>query len=324
MKLIFSIGLLVVGFIAMASLQAEFTPTTNQIITKADLGKKLFFDTILSSDRSISCASCHKPNHAFADTLSISKGVEGRLSFRNTPSIMNMKNRPYFFYDGRASSLEEQAIGPIEHPDEMNLPFKEAVQRIEEDTSYIRLFTQIYQSSPDSTNVLDALASFQLTLESNGSSPADLWLTDRDTTALNPSQLRGREIFIADEFKCFECHFGPDFTSDEFRNIGLFDGQALNDKGRFEITKDSADLGKFKVPGLRNVAITGPYMHNGMFKTLEEVIDFYSNPYDFVDKPINMDTLMLEPINFTEQQKIDLIHFLESLTDADIPYSTRH
>ena len=120
----------------------------------------------------------------------------------------------------------------------------------------------------------------------------------------------------------FEFSFiGPDFTGDEFRNIGLYDEVNLLDKGRYEITKDSADLGKFKVPGLRNVSLSAPYMHNGMFETLEEVIDYYSDPYDFVKDPINMDSLMIEPLNLSDVEKEDLVNFLHSLTDQVIPLS---
>ena len=146
-----------------------------------------------------------------------------------------------------------------------------------------------------------------------------MWVNDIDTTAMTVSQQRGRTIFLSDEFKCFDCHFGPDFTGDEFRNIGLYDESTLTDKGRYDVTKDSSDIGKFKVPGLRNVALTSPYMHNGMFQTLEEVVAYYSNPHDFVKQPINMDTLMVEPLNFSERQKEDLVNFLHALTDKNIP-----
>ena len=135
---------------------------------------------------------------------------------------------------------------------------------------------------------------------------------------MTASQMRGREVFIGDG-KCFDCHFGPDFTGDEFKNIGLYDGKTLLDKGRFDITGDSADLGKFKVPGLRNVTLTAPYMHNGQFKTLEEVIEYYDNPYAFIEAPINIDTLMLEPLNLSAKEKQDLLNFLHSLTDATKP-----
>jgi cytochrome c peroxidase len=288
--------------------------------TKIELGHQLFFDPILSLDQSISCASCHQPEFAFADNKAFSTGVNDSLGNRNTPSVMNMLSRPYFFHDGRAPSLEAQASMPIENPVEMNMAFDEAVQRVKNNTQYITLFQNIYNSQPNASNITNALSEFQRSLESDGSAPHDLWVNDIDTTALSTSQQRGRTIFLADEFKCFECHFGPDFTGDEFRNIGLYDGVTLTDKGRYDVTKDSTDIGKFKVPGLRNIALTAPYMHNGQFQTLEEVIDFYSNPYDFVKQPINIDTLMVEPLNFSDRQKEDLINFLHSLTDAHIPY----
>ena len=299
----------------------EQAPKSILVSTEIDLGQKLFFDPILSLDSTISCSSCHNPEFGFADNKAFSFGVNDSTAIRNTPSVMNVLSRPYFFYDGRVATLEEQVIVPIENPVEMNLSYDLAVSRIQNNTEYDSLFRLIYNSRPDSFNIVQALAEFQRSLESDGSAPHDQWINEIDEEAMTASQIRGRAIFISDEFKCFDCHFGPDFTGDEFRNIGLFDGKTLTDKGRFEVTRDSADLGKFKVPGLRNVALTAPYMHNGMFQTLEEVVDFYSNPYDFVEEPINMDTLMLEPINFTELQKEDLVNFLHSLTDEKIPFS---
>ncbi len=318
----FGLTLLFVSFflLSLTTLDTNDMLDASQTMTEVELGQKLFFDPILSLDSTIACASCHKPAFAFADSVAFSHGVNDGLATRNTPSIMNMYSRPYFFYDGRAATLEEQVIVPIENPVEMNLSYEVAVQRIQENEEYHLLFQKIYETQPDSNNIAYALAAFQNSLESNGSAPLDQWMNEIDLTALTASQIRGREIFISDESKCFECHFGPDFTGDEFKNIGLYDGINLLDKGRFEITRDSADLGKFKVPGLRNVGLTAPYMHNGMFKTLEEVIDFYSDPYDFVKDPINLDPLMVEPLNFTEQEKEDLVNFLHALSDGDIPF----
>lgn len=297
--------------------------TKSMITTKVDLGQKLFFDPILSLDQSISCASCHNPDFAFADNKPFSIGVNDSIGIRNTPSVMNMLSRPYFFYDGRSATLEEQAIIPIENPKEMNLSYDVAVMRVQNHSEYDSLFRIIYNTKPDSINIAQALSDFQRSLESDGSAPHDLWINGVQDAALTTSQIRGREIFISDESKCFDCHFGPDFTGDEFRNTGLYDEITLVDKGRFDITQDSTDLGKFKTPGLRNIALTAPYMHNGMFKTLNEVIDYYSNPYDFVQNPINIDTLMIEPLNFTIQQKEDLVNFLHSLTDKNIPLTSR-
>lgn len=283
------------------------------------LGHKLFFDPILSKDKSISCASCHKPQFAFGDSSALSIGVEGKLGTRNTPPVMNMLSRSFFFHDGRSSTLQEQAIGPIENPVEMDLKYSEAVARIIKEEDYNYYFNKIYNKAPDSTSILDALAAFQNSLESDGSAPHDLWMNDEDTLAITDAQKRGREIFL-NKGKCFDCHFGPDFTGDEFRNIGIYDGATFTDVGRFEVTLDSNDLGKFKVPGLRNITLTAPYMHNGMFKTLEEVIEYYDNPYLVIENPINMDTLMLEPLNLTKQEKEELLDFLNALTDKIIPY----
>jgi cytochrome c peroxidase len=282
------------------------------IKTKEDLGKKLFFEKKLSKDNSISCGSCHRPEFAFADTVAFSKGVYNRIGKRNTPSSMNMASREIFFFDGRAATLEEQAVFPIEDHLEMDILIDKAVQKIATDKNYNTLFNKIYKTKPTKSNILDALASFQKSLETT--SPFDEYIAG-DTFAITASAIRGHKLFIDPKNKCFECHFTPDFTADEFRNVGLFDGNKLNDSGRYAITKNPNDIGKFKVPGLRNVAITAPYMHNGMFKTLEEVVDYYNNPYLTVSHPINIDTLLLQPLHLTEENKKDLVSFLKTLTD---------
>jgi cytochrome c peroxidase len=289
------------------------TQTSNRIVTKEQLGEKLFFDKILSSDQTISCASCHIPQFAFADTLPFSKGVNGKITARNTPSVMNMAARDLYFYDGRAASLEAQVVFPVEHPNEMNLPFHQAVERINHSKEYRKLFFQLYKKNPDSISIVDAIARFEKTLETD-QTPNDRWMNDQ-ADAMTASQLRGRELFTSDKTKCFECHFTPDFTSDEFKNIGLFNGKELNDSGRYTITKNPNDIGKFKIPGLRNVAVTAPYMHDGRFKTLREVIDYYDNPSLFIKNSIGRDSILPEKIGLTEQEKIDLASYLIALTD---------
>lgn len=322
MKLLYFIPFFLLAF--RCTEKADITiEEHHKVRNEIELGEKLFFDPIFSLDNSISCASCHQPQFAFADNKAFSVGVNDSVGTRNTPSVMNMAGRFFFFHDGRAASLEEQAVMPVENPVEMNLSFSDAVKRIKANEEYVRLFKKIYKEEPNAENITNALAEFERSLESDGSAPHDLFVGGYDTTAMTASQQRGRKIFLAEESKCFECHFGPDFTRDQFRNIGLYDGVNLTDKGRFDFTKDPKDIGKFKVPGLRNVALTAPYMHNGMFKTLEEVIDYYSNPYDFVKEPINIDTLMIKPLNFTPQEKTDLVNFLHSLTDEEIPYANR-
>ena len=285
---------------------------TESVRSKKDLGKKLFFEKRLSKNNKISCASCHIPEFAFADTLPVSIGVQARRGLRNTPSVMNMASREIFFYDGRAATLEEQATFPIQDHNEMDILLKEAFQKIRNDKTYRVYFKKIYHQEPNRSNILESIAEFERTLES--SSPFDDYMNG-DTNAISASQKRGHKLFVAKENRCFECHFSPDFTADEFKNVGLFDGIKYNDSGRYRVTKKQEDIGKFKVPGLRNVAVTMPYMHDGSFKTLREVITYYKDIHKVIKNPLNVDTLVQTPINLTEQDVNDIENFLISLTD---------
>jgi len=289
-----------------------FEKENTGIKTKAALGKKLFSEKILSKDSSVSCASCHIPKFAFADTVAFSKGIGGKLTTRNTPSVLNMKNRPYYFWDGRAGSLEDQALMPIANPDEMGLPIEEAVKRLNEHREYKLLFKKIFNQEPNAKNLAAAFAAFEQTLETVNSKFDD-W--SNDLKKLTAQEERGRQLFVGDKAKCFDCHRMEDFTTDEFKNIGLYNGKELNDAGLYNITKKQSDLGKFKTPGLRNVAVTAPYMHNGKFKTLEQVLTYYNNPDAFVEDPINIDDALKKPLGLSLQEKKDIIAFLKTLTD---------
>lgn len=311
MKKSFLFILIIASFIGIVSFKWN-TNALGKVKTKAQLGEKLFFDKLLSKDYSVSCASCHKPAFAFADTSAFSRGINGKLTNRNTPSVLNMKNRPYFFWDGRAASLEEQALVPITNPDEMGLPIDEAIARLNTSKEYRKLFQKIFGQRPNAKNLGAALAAFEKTLETVNSRFDD-WANDE--AELTEAEERGRQLFVGNKAKCFDCHRMEDFTNDEFRNIGLYNGADFNDAGRYAITKNKKDLGKFKVPGLRNVAVTGPYMHDGRFKTLEQVLLYYNNPYMFVDDPVNMDSLLLKPLQLTNQENDDLLAFLKTLTD---------
>jgi cytochrome c peroxidase len=303
--------LLIVAVAATAAFSVRFSFKPSEPKTAEQLGEKLFFEKSLSRNNSQSCATCHIPAFAFADTAALSLGAEGKRGKRNTPSAMNLASRETFFYDGRAKTLEDQVHFPIEDALEMNTPMSEVVKRLNARPEYVRWFKKIYKQKPTAENIAQAIAAYERTLET--SSPFDDYMRERPH-AMSESAIRGRAIFMDKKNKCFDCHFGPDFTGDEFRNIGLFDGKKWKDAGRFEVTKDSADLGKFKVPGLRNVAVTAPYMHNGQFRTLREVIDFYDKPETFVKGAINTDTL-IKPIGLTEQEKVDLENFMKALTD---------
>ncbi|MCY7330207.1 MAG: cytochrome-c peroxidase [Saprospiraceae bacterium] len=280
--------------------------------TVEQLGARLFFDPILSADSTVSCASCHLPAFGFADTLAFSRGVGGRIGRRNTQAVTNMTSRPYFFYDGRAATLEAQVLLPIQDTLEMRATPAMIVRRLRGQSVYNQAFKKLFGRRPTMDDLATALAAYIRTLET-GNTPFDRWMTGKPNP-MNEAAVRGRRIFM-EKGKCFDCHFSPDFTGDEFRNIGLYTGQQnLADAGRFGITRDSTDLGKFKVPGLRNIALTAPYMHNGMFRTLEEVIEYYDRPDAFVPDAIGRDTLLAQPLNLTAEEKSDLKVFLEALT----------
>jgi cytochrome c peroxidase len=298
-------------FILVLAGQLLMVQADSPVKTKAALGKKLFSEKLLSKDSSVSCASCHIPEFAFADTAALSIGIHGNLGHRNTPSVLNMKNRPYFFWDGRAATLEQQSLMPIENPAEMGLSIKEAVARLNASPEYRTLFRRIFKEAPNEKNLAAAFGAFEKTLETIDSKFDD-W--SNDEAKLTELEESGRELFVG-KANCFDCHFMEDFTNDDFKNIGLFNGKELNDSGRYLITRNPADIGKFKTPGLRNIEITAPYMHNGMLKTLREVIDFYDDPGSFVKDPVNIDPDLKFPLRLTEAEKDALEAFLKSLTD---------
>ncbi|HMD00202.1 MAG TPA: cytochrome c peroxidase [Ferruginibacter sp.] len=303
------------GLIAFALVAAtgSFLEGPDDVIkTKAALGKKLFSEKMLSKDSSVSCASCHKPVYAFADTVAFSVGIGGKLTKRNTPSVLNMKNRPYYFWDGRAGSLEEQSLMPIQNPDEMGLPINEAIKRLNASNEYLNLFQKIFNQKPTRENLSAAFAAYERTLETTDSRFDD-W--SNNLGKLSAQEEAGRKLFIGNKAKCFNCHSEEDFTDDGFKNIGLYNGKDLNDAGHYNFKKEEKYLGKFKTPGLRNVAVTAPYMHNGMFKTLEEVVDYYNDPSKLVPDPINIDPDLQKPLGLTPKEKKEIVAFLRTLTD---------
>lgn len=279
---------------------------------RAQLGRALFFDPILSRDHTISCASCHKPEKAFADDRLVSLGVEGREGTRNTPTVMNSAGRTRFFWDGRSETLEEQALAPIENPVEMDLPVDDAVARLAADPAWVKRFQDAYNAPPTRRTLGRALAAYQKSLNTVDT-PYDRYVLG-DDDAISESAKRGRLLFIS-KAQCVSCHAGEDFTSDRFKNIGIYNGRQFNDPGRGGITGDASQNGEFKVPGLRNVALTAPYMHNGMFKTLREVIVYYDDPSKVIPDAINRDAQLRDPLHLGAQEIDDIEAFLHTLTD---------
>ena len=292
---------------------AAFSFSVKDEPTLEKLGERLFSDPVLSLDSTISCANCHIPAFAFSDTAKVSRGVGGRMGRRNSPSITNMSARPYFFYDGRAGSLEQQVLMPIQDTMEMRSSLELVTKRLRRNPEYAQAFRALFKREADGPALAAALAAFVRTLETPNT-PFDRWMQDKPDP-MSEAAVRGRQIFM-NKGKCFDCHFSPDFTGDEFRNVGTYSGKSVwTDRGRFDITHDSTDLGKFKVPGLRNIAVSAPYMHNGKFRTLDEVIDFYNTPDQIIPGAINRDTLINRPLNLNPEEKADLKAFLLALTD---------
>ena len=194
----------------------------------------------------------------------------------------------------------------------MNLKITEAINRLNKSNTYSKYFNILFKENANAKNLGIAIAAFEKTLETSNTS-FDRYMNG-DSLNYSESAKRGRILFNV-KGKCFDCHFGPDFTGDEFRNIGLYNGKELNDEGRSAISKNEKDKGKFKTPSLRNVAVTGPYMHNGMFTSLSQVIDYYNTPTKIVSGSINTDSLIVPDLLLSKQDKIDLENFLNTLTD---------
>lgn len=240
-------------------------PTTPE---KVALGKQLFFDPRLSGDNTMSCASCHLPDRAFGDGIAWNKGQGGATLTRNTQSCLNVGFYSRLFWDGRAGSLEEQALGPIQSKVEMNQDLTELEQELGAVGDYVAQFKSVFHSAPLRDGVAKALAAYQRTLVTEPS-PYDRYLRG-DDDALSDDAKRGLALFVG-EARCIECHNGPMLSDGKFYRLGVSE----EDSGRERITGKKEDRYRFRTPTLRNVAETGPYMHDGSVKTLDDVVTFY-------------------------------------------------
>lgn len=297
----------------------EFSPPGSHTLTAGavELGRRLFFDQNLSADRTVSCATCHQPARWFTDGLPTARGIGGQLGERNTPGILNAAYWTRQFWDGRAADLEEQAGGPIANPIEMNLPHEVCVERLAADSTYREQFTSVFGPGPVTmTRIVRAIGAYERTLLS-GNSPFDRYYYGGDKSAMSAAAIRGLAVFRDPaRGNCAACHTIGErnalFTDGLFHNLGtaLDANGELVDPGRFAQTGVEAERGAFRTPGLRNVAQTAPYMHNGRLKSLREVIDFYigggsSNP--------QLDPLM-RPLILSARERADLEAFLVALT----------
>ncbi|MEN6547038.1 MAG: cytochrome c peroxidase, partial [Armatimonadia bacterium] len=284
-------------------------PSDNpQSDAKIILGKTLYFDKRLSSDSTVSCATCHRPDAGWADVTPVSEGVDHKKGGRNSPTILNAGYIIPQFWDGRAVHLEKQAVGPVANPVEMDLPLPKLIERLKVIPGYCQMFQAAFGTEPTVDGVAKAIASFERTIVS-GNSPYDKYLQgNRD--AMSASAVRGMKLFQG-KGHCMACHSGPVFSDSGYHNLGIgYKSGKFADVGRYEVTKNRRDMGAFRTPTLRNVAITPPYLHDGSEPTLKAVIDLYD--LGSVPNP-NLDPMML-PLQLSRREKADLVEYLKALT----------
>jgi cytochrome c peroxidase len=274
---------------------------------KIALGAQLYFDPRLSADNSISCATCHDPEEAWANHDPTDTGIGNKVGNRNSGTILDSGYMKYQFWDGRAASLEEQALGPIENPIEMGEKLDRVVAKLSAIPAYQAQFKKVFGTGVTPDGIAKAIAAFERTVVS-GPAPYDRYLAG-DTTALSPAAARGLAVFRG-KGGCMMCHSGQMLSDQSFHNLGIGMSAARPDVGREAVTKNAADRGTFKTPGLRNVALTWPYLHDGSAKTLDDVIELY-NKGGVANA--NLDPRM-RPLNLTPAEKADLKKFLEALT----------
>ena len=270
------------------------------------LGRRLFFDPILSADRSINCASCHDPSHGFSDTKAKSTGVFGRQTLRNSPTLFNRALGEAFFWDGRAATLEEQVVMPIENDLEMGLPLADAIARLTDDPGYVAGFEAAFRSKPSRDGLATALAGFVRRIW-RGNSALDRF-RQGEHDAFTPAE-RGGLWFFESRGGCWRCHSGSNLTDEDFHNTGVGVVEGMPEEGRMFVTQNGRDRGAFKTPTLRGVPDTAPYMHDGGLETLEDVVEFYrkgGHPNAGLDAKI-------KPLEMSDKDVANLVAFLKSL-----------
>jgi cytochrome c peroxidase len=306
------IGILVFPFLIQcedgsAGFDAQYEPVDSLAIkvTLIELGEKLFFDPRLSLNNSISCATCHLPKLAFTDGDRVSIGIHQRSGKRNAPSLWNVKNQDKFMWDGGVKTLELQAIVPLQDTNEMGGTIMDLFPKLAEIPLYDSLANIVYGRSFDPFVLTRALSAYQRSIYQEDSEFDD-W--KKNGTLKDSALVRGYRIFD-DKLNCTQCHSGSTFTNNTLQNNGLY--TVYKDPGHYNISADHLDKGKFKVPSLRNVSITGPYMHDGSFDNLYEIIMHY----EAGGKPHPNKSKHIQPFSLTEKERNDLLYFLNALTD---------
>jgi cytochrome c peroxidase len=281
---------------------------------KIELGRTLFYDPILSRDNSISCASCHSQYNAFTHAdHELSHGIEDRIGTRNSPTLMNLAWHTSFMWDGSINHLDVQSLAPISHPDEMGENIEHVVKKLQNKKKYSTLFLKAYGDSIiTGEHTLKAISQFMLTLVSANSKYDSVI---RKQLKFTSQEEKGYKLF---KQHCSNCHTEPLFTNLQFENNGLAIDTTLNDFGRMKITKNRNDSLKFKVPTLRNIEFSFPYMHDGRFKKLSQVLNHYTTG---IHQSKTLSTKLQDRIILTSNQKVDLTSFLLTLTDKQFLFN---
>ncbi len=315
---------------------------------KIELGRQLYFDVRLSQDNTISCATCHHPDMGWADAAPVSTGIRGQKGGRSAPTVLNRILHPIQFWDGRAKSLEEQALGPIGNPIEMGFSPEEAAQKLNGIEGYKIQFERVFGKPADPDSIAKAIATFERTVIT-ASAPNDWFvaakpwvdyeLTEADkgnkrlmekrdralagakANPMSEAAIRGRVLFFG-KAECSLCHVGENFTDELYWNLGIGMDKAKIDKGREDFTKNEKDRGFFRTPTLRNISLTAPYMHDGSLKTLHDVVEHY-NKGGTPNKWLSKDRI--RPLNLTTEEVEDVVQFMSQglsgpLPEIRIPY----
>ncbi len=280
------------------------------------LGRRLFYDPILSRDISISCASCHLQTTGFTHVdHSLSHGIEGKIGTRNTLALMNLAWSKTFMWDGGVNHLDVQPLAPITSAVEMDETLENVVSKLQKQEKYQLLFEKAFGTKKITGQLtLKALSQYLVMLKTSNSKYDKVIRKDEKFT---DSEQNGYALF---KTNCASCHQEPLFTSDKFENNGLTVDTTLNDVGRMKITNNPNDYLKFKVPTLRNVQFTFPYMHDGRFKTLTEVVKYYNSG---IHNSTTLSKELLKPMNLSDNDRVDLVAFLKTLSDMDFLFDKR-
>jgi cytochrome c peroxidase len=297
-----------------SGLPAIIYPSDNPMTAeKVALGSQLYFDPRLSRDGTVSCATCHDPAKGWSNGEAVATGVGGQKGGRSAPSVINTTFQTFQFWDGRMDTLEQQALGPIQNPIEMNMTLPEVVAKLNAIPGYKSQFQKVFKTDVTADGISKAIAAFERTVLS-GDAPYDRF-TAGDKKALSPAAARGWALFFG-AARCSSCHSGPNFTDNAFHNIGVGMNKKEPDPGRFDASKLEGDKGAFKTPSLRDIARSAPYMHDGSQKTLEEVVVHYNKggiQNEYLDEEIF-------PLKLTKEQITDLVTFLtEGLASSKYP-----